>query len=213
MNDLRKNLQGHTYGICIETGNKCCSSEEPNKAGSHIALMTESADFNGIAEELGRLGAKVCIRRLESGDTARILDIAAAAWEPIYDGYREQLGDELFEAFYHDFRERKRRNVQNDIQEGNCLVALIDEKVVGFASYTMEGKIGEIKANAVCPQWGGHGIGSMLQNRVLEELRMAGCRFAIVETGLDDAHAPARRAYQKNGFEKSLASVKYFQKL
>ena len=34
-----------------------------------------------------------------------------------------------------------------------------------------------------------------------------------VTTGADDAHAPARRAYEKAGFEKSLSSVTYYKKL
>lgn len=157
--------------------------------------------------------AEVSIRKMEPEDLERVLEIAVAAWEPIYSGYRQQLGDEIFEAFYSGFPERKRKNTQNDIQEGNCLVALVDRQVVGFVAYSIEEKTGEIKSNAVAPACSCRGIGSMLQNRVLEEMRMAGCQFAIVVTGLDDAHAPARRSYQKNGFEKNLPSVKYFQKL
>ena len=34
-----------------------------------------------------------------------------------------------------------------------------------------------------------------------------------VTTGLDDGHAPARRAYEKAGFEKNLPSLTYYKKL
>ena len=156
---------------------------------------------------------KVWIRWLAPEEIERAADIAVAAWDPIYAGYREQLGGELFDAFYSDWKEQKRRNTVSEIQGGNCLAADAEGVVIGFAVYTAEGRIGEIKGNAVAPEWRGRGIGTMLQKRVLDEMKRIGCRFAIVQTGLDEAHEPARRIYQKNGFESSLASVKYFQKL
>lgn len=39
---------------------------------------------------------------------------------------------------------------------------------------------------------------------------MEGMKYATVSTGLDDGHAPARRAYEKMGFSKNLPSVKYY---
>ena len=34
-----------------------------------------------------------------------------------------------------------------------------------------------------------------------------------VLTGLDEAHAPARRSYEKAGFDRGLQSVKYYKKI
>lgn len=67
--------------------------------------------------------------------------------------------------------------------------------------------------NAVDQGYTGRGIRSSLHRYVLNYLRMHGCTCAVVRTGLDAAHAPARRAYEKNGFVRSLSSVKYFRKL
>jgi hypothetical protein len=46
----------------------------------------------------------------------------------------------------------------------------------------------------------------------LDRLREGGMRFARVGTGLDPAHAPARRAYKKAGFSIQLPSVEYYRR-
>ena len=52
-----------------------------------------------------------------------------------------------------------------------------------------------------------------LYEAVFDKLRAAGCTVVRVGTGLDEAHAPARRAYQKAGFTAKLESVTYYKKL
>jgi len=37
--------------------------------------------------------------------------------------------------------------------------------------------------------------------------------YAKVQTGLDEAHAPARRAYERAGFKTRLESVAYYMDL
>jgi hypothetical protein len=44
-------------------------------------------------------------------------------------------------------------------------------------------------------------------------MREAGMKAVKVNTGLDDAHAPALRAYEKADFERSLPSVMYYRAL
>ena len=46
-----------------------------------------------------------------------------------------------------------------------------------------------------------------------DAMRAAGMTFCKVATGLDDAHAPARRAYEKAGFDKSVPSITYYRTL
>jgi hypothetical protein len=48
---------------------------------------------------------------------------------------------------------------------------------------------------------------------VLERMREAGMKAAIVSTGADNAHAPAKRAYEKVGFSGPVPSVEYHIKL
>ena len=48
---------------------------------------------------------------------------------------------------------------------------------------------------------------------VLDHFREQGLRFAHVDTGLDDAHIPARRAYEATGFDRVVPTVEYWQDL
>jgi SOS response regulatory protein OraA/RecX len=61
--------------------------------------------------------------------------------------------------------------------------------------------------------YGKRKIAAKLYDAVFERLREAGCEAVRVGTGLDDAHAPARRAYEKAGFEASLSSIVYYKKI
>jgi hypothetical protein len=48
---------------------------------------------------------------------------------------------------------------------------------------------------------------------VLNYMREAGMKSAVVTTGGDEAHAPARRAYEKAGFSGAVPSFEYHIKL
>jgi len=48
---------------------------------------------------------------------------------------------------------------------------------------------------------------------VMERMKEAGMKAVRVNTGADEAHAPARRAYEKAGFERSIPSVMYYREL
>jgi GNAT superfamily N-acetyltransferase len=65
---------------------------------------------------------------------------------------------------------------------------------------------------AVDPDYQDRGIGSTLIEFALAWMKDAGMSIAMVETGGDPGHAPARRTYEKLGF--GLWSVaRYFKKL
>ncbi len=53
---------------------------------------------------------------------------------------------------------------------------------------------------AVDPRVQRRGIGSLLTERALEEMRARDIDLAIVATGGDPGHAPARATYDKAGF-------------
>ena len=42
----------------------------------------------------------ISIRPAREDDCSRVAEIGARAWKAIYDGYRAQLGPELFDTFY-----------------------------------------------------------------------------------------------------------------
>jgi len=48
---------------------------------------------------------------------------------------------------------------------------------------------------------------------VFERFRQEGMRYAKVTTGLDEAHARARRAYERAGFNVRQEDVTYYKEL
>ena len=142
-------------------------------------------------------------------------DIAIKAWIPVREEFKKMLGDKLYEAFFDGWQTNKKSSVINSLKSGRGYVALVKGTVAGFISYCVDEstKTGEILENAVDPRFNGMGIGTMMYNFAIEKMREEGMRFAVVTTGADDAHAPARRSYEKAGFEKYLPSVKYFKEI
>jgi len=81
-------------------------------------------------------------------------------------------------------------------------------------AYTLNGEdqTGEVELLAVHPDYQNHGIGTELNNFVLEKMRGSGARLAVVGTGGDPGHAPARRSYEKAGYT-ALPLVRYYKAL
>ena len=65
---------------------------------------------------------------------------------------------------------------------------------------------------AVDPDRQKRGVALALTNFALDEMKRRGMTMAMVETGADPGHAPARRTYEKAGFSPWPA-VKFFKKL
>lgn len=65
---------------------------------------------------------------------------------------------------------------------------------------------------AVDPDDQGHGAGTDLTDFATDWLRGAGMQVAMVETGGDPGHAPARRVYEKADY-RPLPVTRYFKAL
>ena len=160
----------------------------------------------------------VVIRPFRDSDLPTLLDIAVAAWQPVFESYRALLGDELFQTAFPDWKTMKRGHIVSacELERGaQALVAELNGNTVGFATYYLDRRdgTGTVGNNAVHPDHQGAGIATRMYAIVLEKMREAGMKCAKVTTGLDDAHAPARRAYQKAGFTRALPSVDYYREL
>ena len=70
-----------------------------------------------------------------------------------------------------------------------------------------EAKVGEIGLNAVHPDNSGQGIGTEMYKFAVDKLKLGGMQVATVATGGDPSHEPARRAYEKSGFNVQIPSV------
>jgi len=161
----------------------------------------------------------IMIRAFCDSDREVIIDIANRAWAPIRRMSRNALGDKISDLLVGsagDSRskgEEVRRKTEN--APGDILVCEEDGKVVGFICFTTdnEKKIGTIGNNARDPECDLKGIGQQMYQAVFEIFRKRGMQAARVTTGLDDAHAPARRAYERAGFNRKLTSVTYYMEL
>ena len=162
--------------------------------------------------------AEPILRAPLASERQRLVDIALAAWEPVFVSFRELLGDDILAALYPDWRIHKGNQIRSacDPEDPHLVVvAELDGTVAGFATYLLDAAtgIGEISNNAVDPPFQGRGIATRMYRHVLSEMRRQGMRFARVRTGGDPAHAPARRAYEAVGFEASLPWREYFMEL
>jgi ribosomal protein S18 acetylase RimI-like enzyme len=161
---------------------------------------------------------ELVIRPAEPKDIPTAEAIAIAAWTPYFAYRREVLGEACFAAAHADWRADKAAQIRSNLQgEQGCraYVATIDDTVVGFVTFVVDATTGiaEIGNNAVHPDWQSQGIGTRLYTFVLNRMRALGMRYARVQTGGDPAHAPARHAYEKVGFDKPLPHVEYYQAL
>ena len=162
---------------------------------------------------------KIVIRNSTEKDVEPICALAVQQWAIIYDEFKSQMGEELYDMFYEgDPLKKKEEDVRanaNDFE--HCLVTEVDGKVVAFAHFRTEKINGELVGvlghNAVNSDYKGRGIAGKQYAAIFEKMKELGCIAVKVQTGLDDAHAPARRAYEKAGFEKNLPNVVYYKKL
>lgn len=156
-------------------------------------------------------------RPVRPEEIEQIAGIAVRAWAPIYAHYRQTLGDALFAKLFPHWQQNKGDQVRNVARaRPDCVfVTECEGRVVGFTSFLInqESGVGDIGNNAVDPDFQGGGVGSYQHRQVLRLMRERGMRAARVSTGLDPAHAPARRSYEKAGFALSLPNVTYYKDL
>jgi ribosomal protein S18 acetylase RimI-like enzyme len=137
------------------------------------------------------------LRHASEADLPAVDSLIVVCYRPIWESYVAMLGEECYEAVRHDpeltWEERKIRQIS---------FWLVPEK-----------DYGHIDDNGVSPERAGEGWATFMYRHVLQHFRAAGLRFAHVDTGVDDAHVPARRAYAAVGFDREVPTVEYWQDL
>ena len=157
-------------------------------------------------------------RLARPGDEARLQAIRRAAFAPIFASFRSLLGDEIYELAQRrgdEAQEGLLTSLMTPSQGKALYVALAGEEIVGFVAVLLDQdtRVGEIGLNAVDPARAGRGVGSAMYEFALGLMRQAGMKVASVSTGGDPSHAPARRAYEKVGFDAVIPSVWMCRKL
>ena len=156
------------------------------------------------------------MREYQADDLQAVMAIANAGWKEIRKMSRAALGDKIADMLNPaGDAESKGLQVKDQIDSGLYSIAVCehDNEIVGFVTYHRNGDFGEICNNAAKVGTGLKGIGQTMYKFVLDEFRNAGVKVVKVTTGMDYAHAPARKAYERAGFVRHLDSTTYFMEL
>ena len=156
------------------------------------------------------------IRALSSEDIPDLVQWSLSSFEPIFASFARILGPEIDPIVYPDWKASQAKGIESACrnEEMEAWVAQVDGRVVGYIIYELHDndRTSEVQLLAVHPDYQNQGIGTALNVFALEKMREAGMRLAVVGTGGDGSHAPARRSYEKAGYT-GLPLVRYYQKL
>jgi ribosomal protein S18 acetylase RimI-like enzyme len=157
------------------------------------------------------------IRAYKPDDLDEIVQLSILAWEPVFVAWGRILGPELYPiAIYPDWRVGQADVVARICRDEKNVIAVseVAGQVVGFVVYDLdhEKETGEVQLLAVHPDYQNDGIGTALNHWALAQMQAAGMKLAVVGTGGDEGHAPARRSYEKAGYT-GLPLVRYYKKL
>ena len=157
------------------------------------------------------------IRPYHRQDLGAIASLSLLAWEPVFAAWQQILGPDLYPlAIFPDWRKSQKEAVEKACLDETMTtwVAEVEHNVAGFLVLALNDtdKVGEVYMLAVHPDYQNRGIGTELNLMALRKMTEAGMKLAVVGTGGDDGHAPARRAYEKVGYT-GLPAVRYYKAL
>ncbi len=158
------------------------------------------------------------IRRFVESDVKAVVAFSLAAWAPVFASLEGQLGAAVFSLLFPDWRSAQASAIEATCRasENEVWVAVVDGRPVGFVAIGFldedAARAGQVHMIAVDPGYQGAGVGASLMQRAVDEIKARGVDLAVVGTGGDPGHAPARAVYEKFGFEP-LHLVRYYRKL
>jgi ribosomal protein S18 acetylase RimI-like enzyme len=157
------------------------------------------------------------IRPVCDADIDALVELSLSAWTPVFGSFEHILGPEIYPIIYPDWKTSQKEGVETVCKDGEktaVWVAELDGTVVGFVAYELhpEDQSGEVQLLAVHPDYQNRGIGTELNTFALEKMKESGMKLAVVGTGGDPSHAPARRSYEKAGYT-ALPLVRYYKAL
>ncbi|MES1021322.1 GNAT family N-acetyltransferase [Gloeocapsa sp. BRSZ] len=145
-----------------------------------------------------------------------VIRLSLRAWAPVFDSIQKMMDFDVYRELYPDWRVSQQKAVEDvcAAEDTNVWVAIASSAVVGFVAVKLdvEPNVGEIYMIAVDPDFQGCGVGSALIKFALDLMKDARMSVAMVATGGDPGHAPARHTYEKLGF-RILPLAQYYKKL
>ncbi len=157
------------------------------------------------------------IRKITERDVDRVVEFSVRAWAAAFASMRRTFGDPIFLRLYPDWETNQAATVRASCtgDTANVFVAAADGRPIGLVAITLDAhreRMGEVSIIAVDPDYQRRGIGERLTTFALNHMRDRGMDSAIVETGNDPGHAPARALYASTGFTP-LPVARYFRLL
>ncbi len=145
-----------------------------------------------------------------------IIALSLRAWAPVFASLEREMDAAVWAAFYpNGWEEVQRASVAAacDAQDLTVSVALDGERVLGFVAVRIhDALMGEFTMIATDPSAQRRGVARALSQHAIAFMRSKGNSVAMVETGGDPGHAPARAAYEAAGF-RNLPLARYFRKI
>lgn len=144
-----------------------------------------------------------------------VVDLSLRAWAPVFVSLEQVFEPAVYQDFYPDgWRPAQEQSVKETCASAdfNTWVAANGDAVVGFVAVRLHSTYGEIYMIAVDPDCQKQGIALKLTAHALDWMKSKGATIAMVETGGDPGHGPARRTYEKAGFGL-FPVARYFKKL
>ncbi|MBO0728353.1 MAG: GNAT family N-acetyltransferase [Acidimicrobiaceae bacterium] len=144
------------------------------------------------------------IRLYRPADEKAVVDLSLRAWQPVFASMEAILGSEIFRRLHGDWRDYQEQSVRQTLAEDEMTIWVADPgRVVGFAAARVahaQRQLGELYMLAVDPDHQQQGVGTALTERATDWMRDAGMRVAMISTGGDPGHAPARRVYERAAY-------------
>ena len=157
-------------------------------------------------------------RQLVEADIDLVVAFSLAAWAPVFAGLEEQLGAPIFRLIFPDWEDAQGKAVRAvcSAPENEVWVAVHGDRPVGFVAIGFidedAARAGEIYMIAVDPDHQRRGVATALLHRALTRIEAEGVDLAVIATGGDPGHAPARALYERFDF-KPLEQVRYYRKV
>ncbi len=157
------------------------------------------------------------IREFRDDDLETVVEFSLRAWAPVFASIRDVLGDDIFLRLHPDWKAGQAEAVRSSCTSGDrdVFVAVVGARTVGFMAIALNAfheRMGVIDIIGVDPDYQRRGVSSRLTEFAIRHMRNHGMDIAVVETGGDPGHAPARAAYDKAGFTL-LPISRYFRLL
>jgi ribosomal protein S18 acetylase RimI-like enzyme len=158
------------------------------------------------------------IRPLEDRDHEAVVALSLRAWAPVFASLERVLAPSGVYARLHPagWSTAQREAVEAVLGSSamDVRVAEMEATVVGFVASTLhdDGITGEIHMIAVDPAHQRRGVATALMAVATAWMEEHGRTVALISTGGDPGHAPARRTYERAGFT-GLPIVNYFRTL